>query len=132
MPKQHKQCPCGSDSDFSSCCGRFISGKQYPSMAEALMRSRYSAYVVGDESYLLRTWHSITRPEALGLEQDMATKWIGLDIKATEQGTEQDEQGMVEFVARYKVNGKAERLHEVSQFRKEKGKWFYLDGILKP
>ena len=131
MPGQYKECPCGSEVDFVSCCGRYISGEQYPLTAEALMRSRYSAYVINDEEYLLSTWHSSTRPEALGLDKDTTTKWAGLDIKATGQGSETDEQGMVEFVARYKINGKAERLHEVSQFRKEKGKWFYLDGILK-
>ena len=128
---QLNECPCGSDADFSSCCGRYISGEQFPLTAEALMRSRYSAYVIGDEKYLLRTWHSSTRPEVLGLDRDTATKWIGLDIITTGQGTEMDDQGMVEFITRYKINGKAQRLHEVSQFRKEKGKWFYLYGILK-
>lgn len=95
------------------------------------MRSRYSAYVMADEKYLLSTWHSSTRPESLGLDKDTTTKWAGLEVKATGQGSQMDEQGMVEFVARYKINGKAERLHEISQFKKEMGKWFYLDGILK-
>ena len=96
------------------------------------MRSRYSAYVVGDEKYLLNTWHSTTRPTELALKDDTATKWIGLDIKSTGQGTELDEQGTVEFVARYKINGKAQRLHETSEFRKEQDKWFYLDGVIEP
>ena len=95
------------------------------------MRSRYSAYVLGDENYLLKTWHHTTRPAALGLQHDTTTKWIGLDIKATSLGSEQDEQGTVEFVARYKISGKAERLHENSRFRKEKGKWYYLDCDIK-
>jgi SEC-C motif-containing protein len=132
MSKQNKTCPCGSNVDFIFCCGRYISGEQYPPTAEALMRSRYSAYVVGDEKYLLNTWHSTTRPTELALKDDTATKWIGLDIKSTGQGTELDEQGTVEFVARYKINGKAQRLHETSEFRKEQDKWFYLDGVIEP
>ena len=95
------------------------------------MRSRYSAYVVGDENYLLNTWHGTTRPTELSVKDDTATKWIGLDIKSTNQGTELDEQGMVEFVARYKINGKAQRFHEISQFKKEQGIWFYLDGLIQ-
>jgi SEC-C motif-containing protein len=131
MPKQDNTCPCSSDIDFTSCCGRYISGEQDAPTAEALMRSRYSAYVVADENYLLDTWHSTTRPAALGLQEDTTTKWIGLDIKGTNLGTEQDEQGTVEFVARCKINGKAERLHENSRFRKENGKWYYLDGNIE-
>lgn len=96
------------------------------------MRSRYSAYALGDENYLLNTWHSTTRPAAICLKDGAATKWIGLDIKSTSQGTELDDQGMVEFIARYKINGKAQRLHETSQFKKEQGKWFYLDGVIQP
>ena len=96
------------------------------------MRSRYSAYVTGDENYLLNTWHSTTRPTVLGLKDDTATKWIGLDIKSTCQGTELDDQGTVEFIARYKINGKAECLHETSRFKKEQGNWFYLDGVIQP
>lgn len=95
------------------------------------MRSRYSAYVTGNEDYLLATWHESTRPKVLGLEQDKLTKWVGLSIKTTQQGRQQDQEGVVEFVARYKVNGKAERLHETSRFVKEQGKWFYLDGVLQ-
>ena len=126
-----KACPCGSGLDFDSCCGQYIDGGRYAPTAEALMRSRYTAYVVGDENYLLASWHSSTRPHQLGLEQDTSTKWIGLSIKARGAGTEKDERGVVEFVARYKINGKAHRLHEVSNFQKVNDQWFYVDGILK-
>jgi SEC-C motif-containing protein len=92
------------------------------------MRSRYSAYVLGVESYLLQTWHPSTRPASLSLNQDDAPQWIGLKLVATQGGMQNDTEGSVEFVARYKVNGKAHRLHEISRFVKEQGRWFYLDG----
>jgi SEC-C motif-containing protein len=95
--------------------------------AEALMRSRYSAYVLRNEPYLLATWHVSTRPESLELADD-ATKWIGLEIKRSEAGGPGDERGLVEFVARYKVGGRAFRLHETSRFVREDGRWYYVDG----
>ena len=131
MKKQQNTCPCGSDMDMMQCCGKYLSGDEIAPTAEALMRSRYSAYVTGNEDYLLATWHESTRPKTLGLEQDKLTKWVGLSIKVTQKGRQQDQEGVVEFVARYKVNGKAERLHESSRFVKEQGEWFYLDGVLQ-
>jgi SEC-C motif-containing protein len=93
------------------------------------MRSRYSAYVLDLETYLLDSWHPDTRPPSLGLDQDTAVKWIGLKIVDTESGGENDDEGIVEFIARFKVNGKAQRLHERSRFIKTVGRWFYLDGL---
>lgn len=93
------------------------------------MRSRYSAYVLDDGDYLLATWHPSTRPAELTL--DARLQWLGLDIRRCEHGGPDDEQGIVEFVARGKVNGRAERLHEVSRFVKEEGRWFYVDGELQ-
>lgn len=95
------------------------------------MRSRYSAYVAGLESYLRDSWHPSTRPATLTLSDD-AVKWIGLDIRRCEGGTVNDSEGSVEFVARYRVNGKAYRLHEVSRFVKESGRWQYVDGEHPP
>lgn len=92
------------------------------------MRSRYSAYVRSDAKYLLRTWHVSTRPHDLDLDTERAVKWLGLEVLVTEAGGSGDVQGVVEFVARYKVNGKAHRLHEHSRFVKEDGQWFYVDG----
>jgi len=89
------------------------------------MRTRYSAYVFKLEDYLLASWHPTTRPQYLGIAND-TTKWLGLQIKAAME-TSLDK-ASVEFVARYKVNGKAERLHELSQFVREDGRWYYLDG----
>lgn len=130
MKKQQSTCPCGSEIDFSQCCGKYLSGNEFAPTAEALMRSRYSAYVTGNEQYLLNTWHQTTRPSALHLTTESNKKWIGLTIKTTESGKADDEDGVVEFVARYKVNGKVERMYEKSRFVKEQGKWFYLDGDL--
>lgn len=95
------------------------------------MRSRYSAFILVREEYLLRTWHESTRPGTLDLSGDAGTvNWLGLKIVRTEAGGPGDTRGVVEFVARYKVGGKAHRLHETSRFVREGGQWFYLDGTL--
>jgi len=91
------------------------------------MRSRYTAYTLRNESYLLTSWHSSTRPVQLDLHTD-PIQWIGLKIVNTQAGQASDETGLVEFIARYKLNGKAHRLHECSQFIKQDGAWFYVDG----
>jgi SEC-C motif domain protein len=90
------------------------------------MRSRYTAFVLSLEDYLLETWHSTTRPTALNLAEDSATKWLGLQIKHTENTSENT--AIVEFIARYKIAGKATRLHETSQFERIDGRWYYLTG----
>lgn len=90
------------------------------------MRSRYSAFAQGDSDYLLATWHEDTRPSRVRI--DPKQQWVGLRIKSTEAGLTEDEAGKVEFVARFKVNGRGHRLHEISRFRKVDGRWYYLDG----
>ncbi len=121
-------CPCGSNKDAAACCMRFIAGAEVAPTAEALMRSRYTAYTLLREDYLLATWHPSTRPAQLGLANEPPTKWLGLEMKRHE---EQDEHhATVEFVARYKVNGRAHRLHELSRFVREAGQWFYVDGAV--
>ncbi len=92
------------------------------------MRSRYTAYTQLREDYLLQTWHPSTRPASLGLAEEAPTKWLGLDVKRHEQ--QDADHAIVEFIARYKVNGRAHRLHEVSRFVCEEGRWFYVDGIV--
>ncbi|OGS91518.1 MAG: hypothetical protein A2Z95_09560 [Gallionellales bacterium GWA2_60_18] len=116
-------CPCGGAS-YAACCERYHNGMDAPD-AEALMRSRYSAYALKLEPYLLATWHPDTRPVALGLATD-ATKWIGLEVKR--HLPEPADRAVVEFVARYRVGGRAQRLHEISHFTREEGRWFYVDG----
>lgn len=118
-------CPCGSGNNYAECCGRYHAGAAAPS-AEALMRSRYSAYVLIKEPYLLDTWHGSTRPPVLDLAADSAARWLGLQIKRHEQTG--PDSAVVEFVARYKVAGRAHRLHETSRFVRENGRWYYVDG----
>ena len=91
------------------------------------MRSRYSAYVLGLENYLLATWHASTRPAALDLGAGPAAKWLGLDVK---ERTEAGDTATVEFVARCRVGGRAQRLHEISRFVRENGRWYYVDGVI--
>jgi len=128
-------CPCGGNAD-ARCCGPFHTGDAVPATAEQLMRSRYSAYVLGDTAYLRRTWHPSTCPADLETsEADAAsTRWLGLDVK---QHVPQDAtHATVEFVARYKVGGRAHRLHETSRFvrldasgaESPEGRWLYIDG----
>jgi SEC-C motif-containing protein len=88
------------------------------------MRSRYSAFVLGDVPYLLGTWHSSQRPATLELEA--GAKWLGLEIKQHRITGELTSE--VEFVARFRVGGKAVRQHERSRFVREDGRWFYVDG----
>jgi len=90
------------------------------------MRSRYTAFVLKFEAYLLATWHPTTRPTSLNLAEDPPIKWLGLQIKRAENVNENF--ATVEFVARYKIAGKATRLHETSQFERIDGRWYYLTG----
>ncbi|WP_175483767.1 YchJ family protein [Frateuria terrea] len=108
------------------CCGPLHEGSPAPT-AEALMRSRYSAYVLKREDYLLATWHPSTRPAHLKLAtQQPAPSWLGLSVKRHQHGTGE---AVVEFVARLRYGGgRAQRLHEVSRFVREDGRWYYVDG----
>jgi SEC-C motif domain protein len=92
------------------------------------MRSRYAAYTMGLEQYLLDTWHESTRPASLGLANDAKTKWLGLEVKRVEIVDE--DKATVEFIARFKVGGdKAQRLHEISQFKRT-DRWYYVSGLI--
>lgn len=126
--KEKATCPCGSGVPFEKCCGPYLSGEQLPETAEQLMRSRYTAYTLKDEDYILKTWHNSTRPKSLSLEEDKPIKWIRLEVFSGISGGEKDSEGYVEFMAHYKLQGKAQRLYEMSHFLKEKGKWYYVDG----
>jgi SEC-C motif-containing protein len=121
-------CPCGSGQAYAVCCGAYIDNGALPATAERLMRSRYSAYVLAREDYLLRTWHGSTRPAQLGLQHAGPVKWLGLTLLRSEAGGVDDREGVVEFVARYQINGRAERLQEVSRFVREAKQWLYVDG----
>ncbi len=124
-------CPCGSGQEFNVCCEPLLAGKQIAPTAEALMRSRYSAYVNGQIHYLSETLH----PEQRHDHDVEATRrwagsseWLGLEIHAVEAGGEGDEEGMVEFIATFKEKGVVHRHHEQSRFKREEGRWYYVDG----
>jgi len=120
-------CPCGHRLSLATCCGRYHAGTlhlQAPT-AEALMRSRYTAHVLGLNDYLLATWHPSTRPATLG-ETEIGLRWLGLEVRRFEE-TDANH-ATVEFVARSKLGGRAHRLHEVSRFMREAGRWYYVDG----
>jgi len=122
-------CTCGLPAAYDACCGRWHAGPlqlQAPD-AERLMRSRYSAYVLGLRDYLRDTWHPRTRP--LAIEADPpGLRWLGLDVRSH---TQQDgTHATVEFVARNKLGGRAWRHHETSRFERVGGRWLYVDGDL--
>ncbi len=125
-------CPCGRlDAKgrvrhFEACCGPLHDGEPAPD-AGRLMRSRYSAFVLGNVPYLMATWHTSSRP--VSLEPDAGAKWLGLAIKA--HRVTGDDSAEVEFVARFRVGGRAVRQHELSRFVREAGRWFYLDGEVR-
>ena len=119
-------CPCNSGISYSSCCKPLISGNKCAVTAEALMRSRYTAYVVKDVNYLLRTWHSSTRPATIVSAE--IPEWYGLHIVRTESGDENYNHGVVEFKAKAIYKKKIWNLHEVSRFAKENNQWLYVDG----
>ena len=116
-------CPCGGKS-YASCC-EVVHQQRNAADAKILMRSRYSAYALKIDDYLLATWHPAKRPAQLDLASD-DSRWLGLEIKSFIPLS--DSSASVEFVARYKVAGRAHRLHERSHFVYENGAWFYLDG----
>jgi len=130
MSKQHHSgdtgCPCGSGAAYADCCERYLAKALVCQTAEALMRSRYTAFVQCDESYLLATWHPETRPSRVRFDERQ--RWLGLKVRATAAGGEGDASGTVEFVARFKIDGRGGRLHEISRFEQINGKWYYRDG----
>ena len=133
MPTTTLACPCGGAS-HAACCGPFLNGAALAPDATTLMRSRYSAYVLRDEAYLRATWHASTCPPDKIVDDDEGLHWLGLEVKsalrirqpAVEAAAA--DHASVEFVARYKSGGRAHRLHEVSRFVREGGRWFYVDG----
>ena len=121
-----RRCPCGTGLSYVECCGRLHGGTATAATAEQLMRSRYSAFAVGDPAYLLATWHTSTRPASL--ELDPTVRWTGLDVLATTDGGLLAGEGTVEFSAWYRHEGGTGSQHEVSRFVREDGRWTYLDG----
>lgn len=121
-------CPCDPQKTFEECCGLYLNGKAVSPTAETLMRSRYSAYVKKDHNYLLRTWHTSSRPTEESLDMPDNFSWTGLEILDTEAGGTEEQSGTVEFVAHYQTSSITNRLHEKSSFVREDGQWYYVDG----
>jgi SEC-C motif-containing protein len=114
-----RACPCGSGTTYEACCGRYHDGQAAPT-PEALMRSRYSAYVLGLSDYLFRTWHPRTRPADLSV---VPNDWTGLEVLRAD-GDE------VEFIARFSSAAGEGALHETSRFEERGGRWVYVDGVV--
>ena len=114
---------------YGDCCAPLHQGGAAPT-AEALMRSRYSAFVLEDRDYLFASWHPTTRPERIDFDPDK--RWLGLTVRAVVAGGDSDDLGTVEFVARYRIKGRATRLHELSEFVRAEGRWVYVRGHPAP
>lgn len=127
-------CACGSEKSYSDCCEPYIKGTKPAPTAEALMRSRYTAFAKGEMDYIYNTHHESTRKE---LDMDgvkswaLNSEWLGLEIRETSKGSEKDTEGQVEFKCKFNFNGKEQSHHELSTFTKENGKWFFVDGVLR-
>ncbi|MBN0988566.1 YchJ family protein [Amphritea pacifica] len=124
-------CPCGSNKPFSFCCEPAIEGHKPAPTAEALMRSRYTAFVLGAVDYLIKTTlqtHRQPDDAALIAEQIKATTWTGLKIISTEAGQADDQKGVVEFIAHFETAEQIADLHERSNFEKHDSHWYYVDG----
>jgi SEC-C motif-containing protein len=117
-------CPCGFGEPYESCCGRYHRGEAAPT-AEALMRARYSAFALGDERFLRDTWHAGSRPAGRLLDPELT--WIGLSVTDRSGGGLWEQDGTVEFTARYqRPDGSTGRLRERSRFVRERDGWRYL------
>lgn len=129
------RCPCNSGESFEGCCAKYLQGLEgatvvYPPTAEALMRSRYTAFARGDVSYLLRTWHPDTRPASLELDPDQ--QWYLLEILSTRRGGYFDDDGVVSFRANYRsaANRKLrDSLTETSSFTRQGKQWLYVAAL---
>ena len=129
-PDPAERCPCLSGETYGRCCGAFHAGfaeGAWPPTAEALMRSRFSAFAAGRPDYLLATWHESTRPAELRL--DDGVDWTRLEILRREAGGPFDADGVVEFSAHYRDGAGRGAQRESSRFVREGGRWYYLDGL---
>jgi len=120
------RCPCLSGLPYDECCGRLHREDAHAATAEQLMRSRFSAFAVGDAEYLIATWHPSTRPPSLELDTEL--RWYRLDIIHTSAGGPLDHEGRVEFEAFYRSPAGAASQRENSSFLREDGRWYYASA----
>jgi SEC-C motif-containing protein len=120
-------CPCGRGLAYAECCAPAHQGTA-PATAEALMRSRYTAFALDDDAYVLNSWHPDTRPDQI--DPDSRLRWVGLDIVSSEGGGMFDAEGVVEFRAHYRDHGKNGDMVERSRFVRHAGRWVYWGPIL--
>ncbi|MGL1932428.1 MAG: YchJ family metal-binding protein [Desulfotalea sp.] len=130
MIKKNDLCPCGSSEQFQSCCMSILKDIRLAKTAVQLMRSRYTAFVLEDEKFLLKSWAKKKRPKRLNFSSDL--KWLGLKVHNTTDGIEGDLKGKVYFTAKYIENGAEQLFSEESNFRKTKNIWYYVDGDINP
>ncbi|TCT20242.1 YchJ family protein [Thiobaca trueperi] len=127
-------CVCGSGLEFAACCEPILAGQPAPT-AEALMRSRYAAYAVGNLDHLERTATSEAREAFNRADAEQVadeTTWLGLEIRQVVDGGVEDETGQVEFVFRYRLQGRKMMQHELADFRREDGLWLYQGSQMNP
>lgn len=122
MTHARPACPCGSGTSLAQCCGRYHAGEAAPT-PEALMRSRYSAFALNLTDYLLESWHTSSRPAELA--PDPTTRWLRLEVLESD---EDGDSGHVHFRATFREGRRFGVLEEASRFRREAGRWYYLEG----
>lgn len=127
LPAATAPCPCGLSAPYRDCCGRLHRGEAAAPTAELLMRSRFSAFSVGDDGYLLRTWHPATRPPRVDLDRTL--RWVRLEILETTGGSAFHTEGTVRFRAHYLDRGNAGQLDEHSRFARQAGSWVYVAAL---
>ena len=128
-------CVCGIGESTETHCGPIIDGKALPETAEALMRSRYAAYVLGKIDHILESLHPEHRKDVDRKATEAWSKgatWDGLDVLSTEKGGPDDDTGVVEFVARFRVRNSSQTHHERATFERYEGRWYYVDGEIVP
>lgn len=130
MPTETAHCLCGSDLSYSQCCAQLHEGQITALTAEALMRSRFTAFAMHDATYLLNTWDSTTRPAEVDFSKDTG-EWTRLEIVMLKKGTAKDHKGIVEFKAFFTVDDEQRVMNEISRFVKKQGQWLYQDGKVK-
>lgn len=136
MNNTNDLCPCGSGKKYSECCEPYIKGTKKAPTAEALMRARYTSYVKQEIDYIINTCEhgeKIADIDRKATEDWSKTStWHGLKILRTEKGTENDDEGIVEFEATYTQKGIRDVHHETGAFKKIDGEWLYVEGMIKP